>query len=81
MELSVCVTDGQYEAWRAVRLAVEPGSRTHSLEELREQDSSDRLLLLAVEDGDVVGCGIRRPTGPARAPATWRGVGAPASPG
>jgi mycothiol synthase len=58
MELSVCVTDGQYEAWRAVRLAVEPGSRTHSLEELREQDSSDRLLLLAVEDGDVVGCGI-----------------------
>jgi mycothiol synthase len=58
MELSVCVTDDEYEAWRAVRLAVEPGSRTHGLEELRAQDSSDRLLLLAVEDGDVVGSGI-----------------------
>jgi GNAT superfamily N-acetyltransferase len=60
MELSVCVTDDDYEAWRAVRLAVEPGSRTHSLEELRAQDSSDRLLLLAVEDGDVVGSGIAK---------------------
>ncbi len=58
MELSVCVTDDEYEAWRAVRLAVEPGSRTHSLEELRAHDSSDRLLLLAVEDGDVVGSGL-----------------------
>lgn len=58
MELSVCVTDDEYEAWRAVRLSVEPGSRTHSLEELRAQDSADRLLLLAVEDGDVVGSGI-----------------------
>ena len=58
MELSVCVTDDEYEAWRAVRLAVEPGSRTPSLEELRAQDSSDRLLLLAIEGGDVVGSGI-----------------------
>jgi GNAT superfamily N-acetyltransferase len=58
MELSVCHTDDEYEAWRAVRLAVEPGSRTHSLEELRAQDSADRLLVLAIEDGDVVGSGI-----------------------
>ncbi len=58
MKLSVCVTDVEYDAWRAVRLAVEPGSRTHSLEELRSQDSSERLLLLAVEEGDVVGSGI-----------------------
>lgn len=58
MELSVCVTDDDYEAWRVVRLAVEPGTRTHSLEELRAHDSSDRLLLLAVEDGDVVGSGL-----------------------
>jgi mycothiol synthase len=58
MELRVCVTDDEYEAWRAVRLAVEPESRTHSLEEMRAADSSDRLLLLAVKDGDVVGSGI-----------------------
>lgn len=61
MELSVCVTDDEYDAWRAVRLAVEPGSRTLSLGDLRAQDSSDRLLLLAVEDGDVVGSGIAKP--------------------
>jgi mycothiol synthase len=58
MELTVCATDDHYEAWRAVRLAVETGSRTQSLEEMRAQDSPDRLLLLAVEDGQVVGCGI-----------------------
>jgi len=58
MELSVCVTDDEYEAWRAVRLAVEADSRCLTVEELRELDSPDRLLLLAVEDGDVVGSGI-----------------------
>jgi mycothiol synthase len=58
MELSVCVTDDEYEAWRAVRIAVEPESRCLTVEELRAQDSSDRLLLLAVEDSDVVGSGI-----------------------
>ena len=54
----MCVTDDEYEAWRAVRLAVETDSRCLTVEEMREQDSSDRLLLLAVEDGDVVGSGI-----------------------
>jgi mycothiol synthase len=58
MELSVCVTDGEYEAWRAVRLAVEAGSRCFTVEEMRELDSPDRLLLLAVEDGVVLGSGI-----------------------
>ena len=58
MELSVCITDDEYEAWRAVRLPVVPEERCLTVEEMREQDSSDRLLLLAVEDGDVVGSGI-----------------------
>jgi len=58
MELAVCVTDDEYEAWRDVRLAVEADSRTLTVEELREQGSSDRLLLLAIEGGDVVGSGI-----------------------
>ncbi len=58
MELSVCVTDEEYGAWRAVRLAVVPEERCLTVEEMREQDSSDRLLLLAVKDGDVVGSGI-----------------------
>jgi mycothiol synthase len=58
MELTVCVTDEDYEAWRAVRLAVETDSRTLSVAEMREQESGDRLLLLAVDDGEVVGSGI-----------------------
>ena len=58
MQLSVCVTDEAYEAWRAVRLAVAPKERCLTVEEMREQDSADRLLLLAVKDGDVVGSGI-----------------------
>jgi mycothiol synthase len=58
MELSVCVTDDEYEAWRAVRLAVETDSRCLTVDEMRAADSPDRLLLLAVEDGDVVGHGI-----------------------
>jgi len=61
MQLSECVTDDDLEAWRTVRLAVEPGSRTLSLAELRAQDSSDHLLLIAVENGDVLGSGIAKP--------------------
>jgi mycothiol synthase len=58
MELLPCVTDEEYEAWRAVRLAVLPEERCLTVEEMREQDSPERLLLLAVKDGDVVGSGI-----------------------
>jgi mycothiol synthase len=92
MELSVCATDDEYESWRAVRLAVEPGSRTPSVEELRARDSSDQLLLLALEDGHVIGCGLadRAETGgagfvmPRVLPQHRRlgcGVGPAASPG
>ena len=58
MPLSVCVSDDEYEAWRAVRRAVETDSRTFTVEEMRELDSPDRLLLLAVDNGEVVGSGI-----------------------
>jgi GNAT superfamily N-acetyltransferase len=58
MELSVCVTDEDYEAWRAVRLAVVPGERCLTVGEMRAQDSADRVLVLAVKDGEVVGSGL-----------------------
>ncbi|HET6919777.1 MAG TPA: GNAT family N-acetyltransferase [Jiangellaceae bacterium] len=58
MELSVCVTDDDYEAWRAIWIAVVPDERCDTVAELRAQDSSNRLLLLAVEDGAVVGSGM-----------------------
>jgi GNAT superfamily N-acetyltransferase len=58
MELTVCVTDDDYEAWRQVRIAVVPGERTDTVVEMRSQDSADRLLMLASLDGTVAGSGL-----------------------
>ena len=58
MKLSRCVTDDDYEAFRQVRIAVVPGERCDTVAELRAQDSSNRLLLLASVDGTVVGSGM-----------------------
>jgi mycothiol synthase len=58
MELSVCLTDEDYEAWRRVRIAVVPGERCDTVAEMRAQDSPDRLLMLATADGTVVGSGV-----------------------
>jgi mycothiol synthase len=58
VDISVCVTDDDYDAWRRVRIAVVPGERTDTVTELRAQDSPDRLLLLARLDGAVVGSGV-----------------------
>ena len=58
MRLSACVSDDDYEAWRSVRIAVVPDERCRTVAEMRAQDSSDRLLLLAVREGTVVGSGI-----------------------
>ncbi|TDD20154.1 GNAT family N-acetyltransferase [Kribbella turkmenica] len=51
-------TDADYEAWRDVRIAVEPDERSLSVAELRELDRPERLLLLAEIDGEVVGSGL-----------------------
>jgi GNAT superfamily N-acetyltransferase len=58
VDISVCVTDEDYEAWREVRLAVVPDERCDTVAELREQDSTDRLMLLAAINGTVVGSGV-----------------------
>jgi GNAT superfamily N-acetyltransferase len=58
VELSVCRTDEDYEAWRNVRIAVLPGERTDTVEELRAQDMTTRVLMLARDGGAVVGSGI-----------------------
>ncbi|GAA1477751.1 hypothetical protein GCM10009623_21970 [Nocardioides aestuarii] len=57
MELTVCTTDEDYEAWRRVRVAVVPYERADTVAEMRARDSADRLMLLATEDGLVVGSG------------------------
>lgn len=58
MELSPCVTDADYEDWRSVRIAVLPYERCSTIEELRAQDSPDRLLLVARDGGTVTGSGL-----------------------
>ena len=58
MEISVCVTDDDYEAWRGVRIAVVPGERCDTVDELRAQATPERLMLLARMDGVVVGSGV-----------------------
>jgi GNAT superfamily N-acetyltransferase len=58
MEVSVCVTDDDYERWRQVRIEVVPGERCDTVAEMRAQDSPARLLLLATVDGAVVGSGV-----------------------
>jgi len=58
VDLSPCVTDDDYEAWRTVRMTVVPGERCDTVAELRAQDSPTRLLLLARADGAVVGSGM-----------------------
>jgi mycothiol synthase len=58
MEVSVCVTDGDYEDWRRVRMDVVPGERCDTVAEMRTQESGSRLLLLATVEGTVVGSGV-----------------------
>ncbi|MGC4110109.1 MAG: GNAT family N-acetyltransferase [Nocardioides sp.] len=58
MDISTCVTDEDFEAWRQVRIEVLPGERCDTVQEMREQDSPDRLLVIARLDGEVVGSGV-----------------------
>lgn len=58
LDISTCTTDEDYDAWREVRIAVIPYERAQSLAELREGDTPERLLVLAREDGVVVGSGM-----------------------
>ena len=58
MEVYDCVSDDDYDAWRRVRMTVVPGERSATVAEMREQDSADRLLVLASVRGTVVGSGV-----------------------
>ena len=57
IELRRADTDAELEAWRLVRLAVQPNERVSSVEELRAAETPDRLLLLATLDGEICGSG------------------------
>ncbi|NYE38538.1 GNAT superfamily N-acetyltransferase [Nocardioides cavernae] len=59
LEITPCATDADYEAWRTVRIAVVPYERCDSAQELRRQDErATRLMVLAHEDGVLVGSGL-----------------------
>jgi GNAT superfamily N-acetyltransferase len=58
VEITVCVTDDDYETWRRVRIEVVPHERAATVAEMRSQDSSERLMVLATQDGEVVGSGL-----------------------
>ncbi|WBQ03585.1 GNAT family N-acetyltransferase [Kribbella sp. CA-293567] len=58
MTIRTAITDADYEAWRAVRIAVLPYERCPSVAEMREFERPDRLMLLAELDGEVVGSGL-----------------------
>lgn len=58
LDISPCVTDDDLEEWRRVRIAVIPYERTQSVAELRADETPQRLLVVAREDGVVVGCGM-----------------------
>lgn len=67
MDITPCATDDDYEQWRQVRIAVLPYERTASVAELRESASADRLMVLARQDGVVVGHGLAARSDMARA--------------
>lgn len=58
VSLRVAESDADLELWRQVHIAVEPGERSATVAELRATERPGRLLLLAEQDGKVVGSGI-----------------------
>ncbi|WP_020523201.1 GNAT family N-acetyltransferase [Catelliglobosispora koreensis] len=52
------VSDADYSAYREVRIALEPGQRIPTIEDLRSFERPGRHTVLAEVDGQVVGCGI-----------------------
>jgi GNAT superfamily N-acetyltransferase len=58
IELRRAETAADIEAWRRVRTAVLPNERTPSVDEMRQTQTPDKLLLLAELDGELVGSGV-----------------------
>ncbi|WP_328334556.1 GNAT family N-acetyltransferase [Kribbella sp. NBC_00382] len=56
--IRTAITDADYEAWRAIRIAVLPYERCPTVAELRDFDRPGRLMVLAEVDGEVAGNGL-----------------------
>jgi mycothiol synthase len=62
ISLRPVVPQADYEAWRQVRMAVEPGERCDSAEQLRQSVTPAWLLVLAFRDGLPADSGLARPS-------------------
>ena len=62
ISLRPVVSQADYEAWRQVRMAVEPGERCDPAEQLRRAVTAAWLLVLACCDGVLAGSGLARPS-------------------
>jgi len=58
ISLRVASSDADLENWRRVRVAVAPGERTATVDEIRAMEEPGRPLLVAEEDGVLVGSGV-----------------------
>lgn len=58
IELRRVESDADLEAFRRVRIAVEPNERSPTVDELRDSIKADSLFLLAELDGEVAGAGF-----------------------
>src|ERR1700735_2697586 len=56
--LTAAESDADLERWRQVRVAVAPGERAATVGEMRGWEHPGRLLLLAEQDGQLVGSGV-----------------------
>jgi mycothiol synthase len=56
-------TDDDYAATRRVQMAVFPNEMASTVEQMRANDGDDKLRLLAVRDGEVVGLGTAARSG------------------
>ncbi|GAA0962134.1 hypothetical protein GCM10009554_79460 [Kribbella koreensis] len=56
--IRTAISDADYEAWRAIRIAVVPYERCPTVAELRDLDRPGRLMLLAEVDGALAGSGL-----------------------
>ncbi len=58
IELRTVETDGDLEAWIAVRRRVLPDEPAATMEQMRSLEAPERLLLLAERDGELAGSGL-----------------------
>jgi mycothiol synthase len=58
IEVRTAETDADFEAWIRVKRAVVPNESSWTVQEFRERQEPDQLVVVAALDGEVVGAGL-----------------------